>query len=60
MWGCGPVEDNDDRNDKDGHLIITIMMANIKRWKHRNELWIVCLCMHLALSVDVRPIQRLT
>ena len=25
MWGCGPVENNDDGNDKDGHLIITIM-----------------------------------
>ena len=30
MWGCGPVEYNDDGNDKDGHLIITnmAMMAN--------------------------------
>ena len=62
MWGCGPVEYNDDGNDKDGHLIKTIitMMANIISWKHRNELWIIYLCMHLALSVAVRPIQRLT
>ena len=35
-------------------------MANIISWKHRNELWIICLCMHSALSVDDRPIQRLT
>ena len=40
MWGCGPVENNDDGNDKDGHLIITIMtlMANIICWKYRCEL----------------------
>ena len=40
MWGCGPVEYNDDGNDKDGHLIITIMtmMANIICWKHCNVL----------------------
>ena len=63
MWGCGPVENNDDGNDKDGHLIITIimtMMANIICWKHCNELWMIYLCMHSALSVDVQPIQRLT
>ena len=62
MWGCGPGENNDDGNDKDGHLIVTIMtmMANIISWKHRDELWIICLCMHSALSVDDRPIQRLT
>ena len=62
MWGCGPVENNDDGNDKDGHLIITIMalMANIIGWKYRCELWIICLCMHSALLVDARPIQRLT
>ena len=62
MCGCGPVEYNDDGNDKDGHLIVTIMtmMANIIRWKHCNELWIICLCMHSALSFDVQPIQRLT
>ena len=41
MCGCGPVvQHDDDGNDKDGHLIITIMamMANIICWKHCNVL----------------------